>query len=225
MKAENFSDLSQNSFDFSHAAGEFLIQVIVATIKKHIPLQRNLAPSGLITQFLITHNDFHSSRIYAEVAKLSRLVASEDAIALLYILGQVNVAHILLPQVLSQKSNLLFRLRFLMAYHVINALGKLPTHPDSGIAKSLEAIQSLPTLSNERKIRNILAHYGFGEGRRFLVSDDLPLDQMIEGFSGENRSFVESLVSQRLTIISEWIQANLSKESLKPFRARLGDHT
>jgi hypothetical protein len=224
LKDEDFAGLSQNTFDFSRAVGGFLTKTI-GVVGKHIALQSNLEASRLDLKFPITHNDFFSKQIYTEVAKCAQLMKSEDAIVLLYVLSQVNVAHILLPQVLSPQSNLLFRLRFLMAYHATSALAKLPTNTNSGLAALLEAIQSLPDLPNERKVRNVLAHYGFGEGRKFLVTSDSSLDQIVKGFSGQDRSFVENLILQRLALISDWTRANLSKQSLAKFRAILGDHT
>lgn len=224
LSDEDFTRLSENTFGFSQAAGDFLAQTL-GFIENRTGLKHSLDSNELSLANPITHNDFSSGKIYTEVAKRAHLKNVEDAIVFLYVLSQVNVAHILLPQVLSKQSNLLFRLRFLMAYHATAALSKLPYNSSSELTTLSEAIKSLPSLTNERKVRNVLAHYGFGEGQKFIVTSDSPLDQIIQGFSGQDRDSVENLVSQRLKLISEWTQDNLSKQSFAKFRAILGDHT
>lgn len=224
LEDKDFAGLSQSTFDFSQAAGDYLTKTL-AFIQQHVEFENNSRSASTKLLFAITHNDFFSKKIYAEVANRAQLLERDDAIVLLYLLGQVNVAQFLLPQLLPRQSNLLFRLRFLIAYHATTSLFQLQTKERSEFSTVLEALQALPALQNERAVRNVLAHYGFGKGRKYLITNNDPLNQVIEGLSGQDQSCVSDLVTLKLEMISNWAQANFSKDSLTKFRALLGDHT
>ena len=168
----------------------------------------------------ITHNDFFSKQIYAEVVKRVGFKQEVDAITLLYIVSQVNVAQLLLPNILQKGSTLLFRLRFLMAYHSCASLEAMQNECGPALKHLLDDIRALGDLPNEKKIRNTTAHYGFGEGRKFITRDTDVLVQIIEGFSGKSMSDVNQLIDKRLALISDWTFLNFSKQSFVGRSAR-----
>lgn len=225
LQDSDFARLPQNAFNFGQAIGAFLAQVI-DRIARQLPLPAMTASYQLHLNARLTHNDFFANRIAAEVMRRFQLASKPEALLLLFVISQVNLAYLLLPQLLPERSNLLLRIQFVIAYHAMAAIGQLQSLANSpALSRVLAALQSLPAISNEREVRNLLAHYGFGKGKRYISTDQAPLDQMISGLTGQERSAIEQVALLRLAIISNWAQMYVSKPSLAKCRALLGDHT
>lgn len=224
MKDEDFANISKNAFYYGHWIGQFLTisrKLIEEDLKSIIYLNQELK----MPELEISQNDFLAKNLSVQVAKKAHLAQKEESFALLFVLSQVNMAFHLLPILLPKESILLLRLKFLTAYHAYSSLKHFSLKDTSPIKTIITKIEALPKLPNEKKIRNSLAHYGFGEGRKYINNYDLPIEQLVEGFSRQSCCFVDELISEKLRLISNWTDANLSKNCLSNSRAFLGKNT
>ncbi len=223
LEDSELASLSKRAFEFSYAVGQYLANVTAILAENGVAVSL-FSPLNSASSLSITHDNFLSKQIFSEVARRAGLTYPVDAVTLLYLLSQVNVAEMLLPNIFQKESNLLFRLRFLIAYHVCRSIIAFQNECGPELKELIDNILELGNLPNESKIRNSVAHYGFGEGRKFITQDTNPLFQIVEGFSGKSLSDISQLVTLRLTLISEWSESNFSKDSFARNRALLGDH-
>ncbi len=70
-----------------------------------------------------------------------------------------------------------------------------------------------------------MAHYGLGEGKKYVVSNSDALDDVIKGLSGMSKLGLAKVSINQMQIISTWARNKYSKTHLKNLRALLGDHT
>jgi hypothetical protein len=224
LNEKNLESMSAYALAFSTAIGEYLGETynLMNTLGIHTvttPKVQNFS------QIKVTHNDFRHLRLHSKLCRDLKITNKRLVAATLFILTQVNVAHAVFPSLLEKESNLLIRVRVLTAYHAVRALLELQGDIDPeliSLVSSLDISQSVP---NFKKVRNILAHYGMGEGKKFVSSGIDPLDEMIQGFSGMSKIEVSHLAGLYLKQISDWSRSRISKTELKSARALLGDHT
>jgi hypothetical protein len=224
LSEHDFKDFSEQSRAFGEAIGTYF-----GTIMGFMSLYgitsnyKSLTTTPLSIN--ITHNDFHSETLYKRVADDANLKDTNLAQVFFLILNQVNVAYYLLPNLFPLKSNLLLRLQFLTAYHTISSLSEIQNNIDLELAQSFSSRNILTTIPNVRKIRNILAHYGLGEGKKYIGSNQDILSDVVQGVCGMPKSKLLEYSNTQLREISEWSQTRFSKSKLKGLRALFGDHT
>lgn len=178
----------------------------------------------MLLNFKITHNDFQAKKLYQRVA-LEADTERRVAPVLLFILCQVNIAYHLLPRLLPVNSNLLSRLQFLTAYHATRSLSEIKFHTNGELVHMISDKTVLFNIPNIRKVRNTLAHYGIGEGKKFISDESDLLNEVIKGFCGLSKTNLLEISNGQLCEISEWTRRKFSKTQLKNIRSLLGDHT
>ena len=178
----------------------------------------------LAPNICLTHNDFYSNVLYRQIIKRAKLCEKHMAPAVFFLLNQINIAYSLLPKVLSSKSNLLLRMQFLTAYHATNSL-KMVNGFDSEMKQLLIKENVLTTIPEVSKIRNLLAHYGFGESKKFVKGNSDPMNELITGLSGLSKRELTTGVDAYLGELSKWTQSKFSKSQLQKYNAILGDNT
>lgn len=224
LREEDFEDISEYARSFWIAIGEYLNEVKKVMIAVNIQEDGNLNINES-SNIKVTHNDFLSSKLYKLICFRANIKDAALAPAVLFILSQVNVAHILLPSLLPKESNLLARVQVLTAYHAIKSLLEIKDDIDPDLVALLLNLDFSNSVPNFKKARNMMAHYGMGEGKKFVGSSEDPLDDIIQGFSGISKRELATLADSYLQQLSEWTRLRLSKGSLKEARALLGDHT
>lgn len=224
LQERDFESISAASHSFGVSIGQYIAAIYNVMNLYGIPSGAKVA-TGLSPELKITHNDFRSDQLYSKVASQANLSQQEIATAVLFILSQVNVAHVLLPHLLNQNSNLLVRIRFLTAYHAVRSLSSIQSSFEPGLSSLLSKVDISASIPNAKKVRNIFAHYGLGEGTKFIGTGTDPLDDVVQGFSGKSILEVSELANECLHQISEWTQQRFSKTNLRDIRAPLGNHT
>ncbi len=224
LNDKELSEINQKAKSFGCKVGQYIEDTKTILNSKQINTNRynlNVQPLPLN----ITHNDFFSKNVYDGVAEKCGLNSRFDAMTMLFVLCQVNIAHNLLPKLFPNDATLLFRIQFLTAYHSFRSLNELKNNKNPLLKNLINKIHSFGSLQNEIKIRNSIAHYGFAGGKIFVTHTKNPLFQLIEGFSCVSISEVKQWVNERLSTISNWGFDNFSKQSFAKYRALLGGHT
>ena len=220
----DFKDIPQQTRSFGFAIGEYFaaIQGLMSLcgISSHYE-----SPTAIPSDLNITHNDFHSEKLYKRIARQANLKEAHVAPVLFFILSQVNIAYLLLPRLFPSTSNLLFRIQFLTAYHATSSLLEIQDGIDHELAHLLSRENILSLVPNARKVRNVLAHYGLGEGKKYVTASSDALDEVIKGLSGISRTELAEASRNQLREISAWTRSKFSKTQFKNIRALLGDHT
>jgi hypothetical protein len=220
----DFKNLSQQTKAFGIAIGEYFSAFGVLLNLCGIS-NNHISPITLPSDLNITHNDFHSEKFYKRIASQGNVKETNIAPVLFFIITQVNIAYSLLPRLLMPNSNLLFRIQFLTAYHAISSLLEIQNKIDYEFANSLSCENILTTIPNIKKVRNVLAHYGLGEGKEYTTENSDPLDEVIKKLSGISKNDLSQVANNQLCKISTWSKNKFSKAHLKNMRALLGDHT
>lgn len=224
LSENDFKDVPEQARSFGIAIGEYFgaIQGFMSLCG----ISQNYESSTAIPPDLnITHNDFHSDKLYRRIVSKANLKEAHIAPILFFILSQVNIAYTLLPRLFPSSSNLLLRIQFLTAYHAINSLSEIQGEIDYELSHLLSTESILTTVPNIRKVRNVLAHYGLREGKKYISHKPSALDDVIIGLSGISKTDLSEISRKQLYKISEWTRSKFSKTHLKNIRALLGDHT
>lgn len=182
------------------------------------------APKEIFLNSKITHNDVHANKLYQLIANEANLEI-RAAPALFFILSQANIAYALLPRLLSSNSSLLVRLQFLSIYHTTRSLLEIQYRSENELAHWLANNNILSIVPNVRKVRNVMAHYGLGEGKKYVSNNSDALDEVIKGLCGLSKLELLEISNKLLREVSEWTRRKFSKSKLKGVRALLGDHT
>ncbi len=224
LAEDDFENIPEQTKSFGIAIGEYF--AAIEDLMSLYGISRNhVSPITIPSDLNITHNDFHSEKLYKRIASQASLKEKNISPILFFILTQVNIAYTLLPRILLPDSNLLIRIQFLTAYHAISSLLKIQDDIDFEFANLLSYENILTTIPNIKKVRNVLAHYGLGSGKKYVVNNSDALDEVIKGLSGMSKSDLAKVSINQLFKISTWTHNKLSKVHLKNVRARLGDHT
>jgi hypothetical protein len=224
LSEHEFKNIPEQSKAFGEAIGRYFGEIMA--LMNLYGISSNYKPlTSLPSDINITHNDFHSGELYKRIANDANLKDANLAPVLFLILSQVNTSHFLLPHLFPLDSNLSLRMQFLTAYHTINSLSEIQNDIDPELAGLFSSRNILTMIPNVKKTRNVLAHYGLGEGKRYIGSNSDILNEVINGFSGMSKSELLEVSSLQLQIISEWFQNRFSKSKLKNVRALFGDHT
>jgi hypothetical protein len=219
----DFKNIAEQARDYGVAVGEYL--GAIEGVMNHYGISaKSETSSSVALDFKVTHNDFFSGKLYQRVAH-DASCETRIAPVMLFILSQVNIGYALLPRLLPSDSNLLVRLQFLTVYHVTRSLSTIQHSIDSGLAHLISDESISSHVPNAKKVRNVLAHYGLGEGKKYISSNSDILNDVIKGFSGMSKSELLEFSSMQLQKISEWTRNRFSKSKLKGLRALLGDHT
>jgi hypothetical protein len=221
---EDFENIPEETKSFGIAIGEYF--AAFEGLMSIYGISRNrVFPTALPTDLNITHNDFHSAKLYKRIASQANLKDTSIAPILFFILSQINIAYSLLPRLLLSDSNLLIRIQFLTAYHATSSLLEIQNSLDYELTNLLLTENILTTIPNVNKVRNVLAHYGLGEGKKYVVSNSSALDDVMKGLTGMSKSDLAKISLNQLQKIFIWTRNNYSKTHLKNVRALLGDHT
>lgn len=221
---DDFENISEETKSFGIAIGEYF--AAIEGLMSIYGISRNqIFPTALPSDLNITHNDFHSEKFYKRIASQANLKDSSIAPILFLILSQVNIAYSLLPRLLLADSNLLIRIQFLTAYHATSSLLEIQNSLDDELRNLLLNENILTTIPNVKKVRNVLAHYGLGEGKKYIVNNSSALDDVIKGLTDISKPDLAKISVNQLHKISTWTRNNYSKTHLKNVRALFGDHT
>lgn len=220
----DFKNIAQQTKSFGIAIGEYFS--VFGDLLNLCGISSNqIPPISLPSDLNITHNDFHSEKFYKRIASQAKVKETNMAPVLFFIITQVNIAYRLLPRLLMPNSNLLLRIQFLTAYHSMSSLLEIQNEFDHEFANFLSSENILTTIPNINKVRNVLAHYGLGEGKKFTTENSDPLDEVIKRLSGFSKNDLAQITINQLCKISTWSNNKFSKAHLKNIRALLGDHT
>ncbi len=223
LTENDFKAFPERAKSYGIAVGEYF--AAIEGIMKYYGIPgKSETSKPLPLNFKVTHNDFHARKLYQLVGRKAN-VSVRIAPAILFILSQVNIAYILLPHLLPSDSNLSVRLQFLTAYHATRSLSEIRHSVDNELTHLISGENMLSLVPNVRKVRNVMAHYGLGEGKKFISDNPDILDDVIKGLCGMSKSELLTVSSAQLHRISEWTHHNFSKTQLKNVRALLGDHT
>lgn len=212
----SFDAIGRFTYEFSLKLGAFFAQLgrVLGTQGRTITLR----PPNFDATMGVTHNDFVGAHFYRHASQMLK-DAHPDAIPLLTVcLAQTNQALLLLPTLLGADSSLLFRFQFLTAYHATATIMASLVSPPSWLRQKTN-----DPLTN-RPLRNLLAHYELLGAHKFATRSD-PLGSAVAGLAGVDAAQVAAVARERLLRISETLGAGLTKTSLAPVRAFLGDHT
>ena len=224
LSEKDFKDIPDQSKAFGEEIGKYFGAILSLLSLYRIPSHYEPSPT-VPPELNITHNDFHSGELYKRIANGANLKEANLAPVLFLILSQVNIAHLLLPRLFPLGSNLLLRMQFLTAYHAISSLSEIQNDIDPELASSFSSKSILTTIPDVRKIRNVLAHYGLGEGKKYVGSSADALNEVVKGFCGMSKSELLEASSIQLREISDWSCSRFPKSKLKDLRALFGDHT
>lgn len=219
----DFKGFPEQARAYGIAVGEYFATLEIVMNYYGVSRKPEIA-NGASLDFKVTHNDFHSSELYQFIAKKANLEL-RLAPAVLFILSQVNIAHTLLPRLLSSDSNLLARLQFLTAYHATRSLSKIQQNTDDRLSSLILGKSVLSVVPNIKKVRNIMAHYGLGDGEKFIRGNSDVLGDVVRGFCKMSKPELLEISREQLEKISAWTCEKFSKTQLKVIRALLGDHT
>lgn len=228
---QEIEDLSENDFEgfpeqaksYGVALGEYF-GAISGVMNYYGISAKPEASKEILLSSKITHNDVHAKKLYQLIANEANLEI-RVAPAMFYILNQVNIAYALLPQLLPPDSSLLTRLQFLTIYHATRSLLEIQYKNENELTRWLAKNNILSIVPNVRKVRNVMAHYGLGEGKKSIGNNSGTLDDVIKGLCGLSKLELLEISNNLLREVSEWTRGKFSKTRLKGVRALLGDHT
>lgn len=224
LAEDDFESIPQQAKSFGIAIGEYF--AAIEGLMSLYGISRNCVfPVTIPSDLNITHNDFYSKKLYKRIASQASLKDTNIAPILFFILTQVNIAYTLIPRLLPSDSNLLVRIQFLTAFHATNSLLEIQNTLDDEFASLFSNENILTKIPNVTKVRNVLAHYGLGEGKKYVVSNSDALDDVIKGLSGMSKLDLAKISINQLHKISTWTQNKYSKTHLKNIRALFGNHT
>ena len=223
LSENEFEGISKKAKTYGIALGEYFA-AIDGVLNYYDIFKQSEDSMVMSLDFKVTHNDFHARKLYRRIVNEANL-EMRVAPTLLFILCQVNIANVLLPRLLSPNSNLLLRLQFLTNYHVLRSLSEIKFNPKSELTQLISGITNLPTVPNIEKVRNTIAHYGLGEGKKFISKNSDILGDVIQGLCGLSKTNLLEISNSQLSKIVEWTRSKFSKTQLKNIRALLGDHT
>jgi len=223
LSENDFKGFSEQANSYGIALGEYFAAIDGVMNYYGIPAYPEDSKVKPL-DFKVTHNDFHARKLYQRIAKEAN-IEMRIAPALLFILSQVNIAYVLLPRLLSPNSNLLLRLQFLTIYHATRSLSEIKLNQNSELAQLISGNTVLTTVPNIEKVRNTMAHYGLGEGKKFLGNNSDFFGDVIQGLCGLSKTNLLEISNSQLSKLSEWTRSKFSKTQLKNIRALLGDHT
>ena len=224
LSEDDFESIPQQTKSFGIAIGEYFA-AIEGLISLYGISSNHVLPATIPSDLNITHNDFHSEKLYKRIASQANLKETNIAPILFFILNQVNIAYTLLPRLLPSGSNLLVRIQFLTAYHATNSLLEIQNTLDDEFASLFLNENILTEIPNVKKVRNVLAHYGLGEGKKYVGSNSDALDDVIKGLSGMSKLDLAKISIKQLHKISTWTRNKYSKIHLKNIRALFGNNT
>ena len=224
LEENDFKRIPQQAKYFAIVIGEYFATIenlMVLLGISRSPISSVILPSDIN----ITHNEFHSKKLYKRIVNQASLTESNIAPILFFILNQVNIAYTLLPRLFPSDSNLLLRVQFMTAYHAITSLLEIKNAIDYEFTNLFTNTNILTTIPNVRRVRNVLAHYGLGKGGKYVINASDPLDDVIRGLSGMSKSDLAEASMNQLGDISAWTRDKFSKSHLKNTRALWGNHT
>lgn len=138
-----------------------------------------------------------------------------------FLVSQVNFVHIVLPSLLEQESDLLFRFKFLTMFHLTDEFRRIgaitqgdPSHVLGRVAADIQSRPGIRRIRRLRDLRNALAHYdasGLGEG----VDGNRCLDELVADRAKEGRSELSGLLDQEFEAASQRFRSVLAKGSLR----------
>lgn len=213
--------LGKRLHEFGFQTGRYLREL--SNLFERFGKSIDLTPQPLAPEAVhITRNDFAAAKAYRVIGKAFDLSEDRQLGAVIMALSQINCAAHVLPSVIDPESNLLFRMRFLTAYHSLNLLrvaapqlyAELPTPSISEAA-----------LLTSRDVRNSCAHYGLRGSGRAAVGSSEPFTALIENQAQVSRTKAATIIDQQLRSASETLRKRVSKSGLRSVRALFGEHS
>lgn len=206
---------------FGYEVGVYIrcLDTLFRTVEKPIELQAEpLSFEG----FRLGQNDFIGAKVYRACRRAYRLPEKRFVGTLLMAQCQINCAIRVLPILLSQGSNLLFRMQFLAAFHAQRMLATAAPHLLNELP-SLSASEM--TILASRDLRNSCAHYGLRGSERGVIGEADPFSKLIECHARASKREVTTLLERWLVGASTAMQAMVSRSRMKSVRAFCGEHS
>ncbi|AUX23363.1 uncharacterized protein SOCEGT47_038860 [Sorangium cellulosum] len=214
-------DLGQRLHAFGREVGVYLR--CLSTLFQKFGMLIELQPESLnLDGFRLSRNDFIGTKVYRAAGSTYRLSEERFVGALLMAQCQINCVIRVLPVLLSQGSNLLFRMQFLAAYHAQRMLTTAAPHLLSELP-SFNASEMAVLAS--RGLRNSCAHYGLRGAEVAAIGEADPFSKLIEFHVQASKSEVTTLLERWLVGASTVMQTRVSKSRLKGVRAFFGEHS
>ena len=172
--------------------------------------------------------DIKSSRFLRQIFNGKSSIAVN--FSLLYFLSQINFMLFVLPKLLSKTCITLFKLKFILLYHLASSLQKLQnycyprnilTSRSKDYFKTLLKDKRLKEIMSKKKLRNVLVHYSFIENNQESGSNFAFTSFIENHFSNMSFGEIEALVNEKLLHISitleEWLNWKPSESAVKPW--------
>ena len=166
----------------------------------------------------ISHNDFVGKIFYQEVAHLLELESDNLASSLVMALAQINTVLYVLPELINKESNLLFRMRFLTAYHSSVVLTQC-------LRKDFFLNQELLTFLQNKFLRNTCAHYGIRMKDWDFEESGCFFSNIVEHNTSLGFEEAQHKISKVLHLMSKYLTDKVSKKSLARKKSIWGSNT
>jgi hypothetical protein len=228
LQPSEMANVGHFAYEFSVAAGTYLRQLANYLQGYGYHFEENPLPE---LELPITHNDHHGHLVYSHISDRLGLTQPELSTAILFLLTQINFVERVLSRLLAPTSTLLFRFKFMTAYHATRALQELEEQDGrsgnllGSVAREILNEPDSHFLLGARQVRNVMAHYELREADRFLTLEGDPLNNVLVGLCHQQMMDVAALAQRQLLHISEAFVAVISKTMLRDSRALLGSHT
>ncbi len=220
LSTADFKKLGERNFAIAFEIGVYLRQLAAyfESFGKHIVL----TPAPRRVDVRATYNDFIGAKAYRVAAERFRPSEPRFVGPIIMALAQFNSALHVLPHLLGENSNLLFRYRVLSAYHGANVLTATGLQE---VARAVPLSDAEAQVLRSRRLRNLCAHYGLRRDGPAAVGQDDIWGAAIHHATGATRSDVSELAARWLSCVSQQLATGVSKSSLAPIRAFFGCHS
>lgn len=207
---------------FAESLGRFIAERFDIRERMAMPDEDPLPEFGVVTA-----EDHKAAEAYRRLAERLGTENRSFAVAITWLVAQVNYVHRAMPCFLPANSELSFRFRFLTVFHTavaLRALGAITRGDTSSeLGRLIAELQSRPGLRRVRSLkglRNRIAHYDARglEGSHISVRY---LDALVMSLANVHRSELSDHLDQELAAISTRCRSLLKKGSLGGRTVRL----
>jgi hypothetical protein len=214
-------DLRQQLHAFGYEVGVYLRSL--SNLFDKFGKSIELTPQPLVLDDVrLSHNDFVGTKVYRVVGSTLRLLEERFVAAVLMAQCQINCAIHVLPAILPQDANLLFRMQFLTVYHARNLL---TVAAPQLLAECRVLNESEIAVLASRNLRNSCAHYGLQGAGLAAIGASEPFSVLVESQARASRLEVTSIMERWLASASSVLQMHASKSRLREVRSIFGEHS
>ncbi|GAX38328.1 hypothetical protein [Nodularia sp. NIES-3585] len=220
--SENLKDreamLKELLFSVSQEVGKYLRQL--STWSEFNPMQSNSFDYN-IQDNKLGYMDVKSVKLLPKIFNLSNSKSINSS--LFVFLCTINYVRYIIPNLLLNSPELLFKLKFITLYHLVSSLKKLQKYYYSKNIFTKQSKEYLTIIFNDsylRKItskkhlRNILVHYQIEKIPEHLIVSNLTFKDLIEYFfNGESFEEIDKKLDEQITrisnILEEWFNYSI----------------